>query len=156
MLKPQMGLSFVENNCMKFSFRRNVRPFEDSRKNLRAMGLIKGNVEEDVCFKGTGNYSNCNFCGVTLMCTTKVYVSLVLFPQFSYMFQDPFTGLLDQNFKTSSKKNPQFDIGGGVSSYKIIAFIYFIYYKSYFRTKKKVIGCGFVMLSIPVKQKKRR
>ena len=65
----------------------------------------------------TGNYSNCVFCGVTLMCTTKVNISDFLsLAKITYMLQDPLKGITEQTFKTLPEKNPQFTIGGGVSS----------------------------------------
>ena len=58
--------------CIVSSFRFLMNPFEDSRKNLSAMGLIKPKGEENVCIIRTGNYSTCQFCGVTQICTNKV------------------------------------------------------------------------------------
>ena len=96
------GSELCKNNCMKFYFRRTLWPFEDSRKNLRAMGLIEGNLEEDVCIKRTGNYSNCNFCGVTLMCTIKVYYVLFYSLSLATCFR-----ILYPAFWTKSSKHHQ-------------------------------------------------
>ena len=64
---------------IRLPFRLSLDQFEESRKNRSAMGLIERNSEEDVCITRAGNYSNCEFCGVTLMCTIKVNVSFIVF-----------------------------------------------------------------------------
>ena len=62
--------------CIVSSFRLGINQFEASRKNLSAMGLIKPKGEENVCISRTGNYTNCDFCGVTQICTNKVKLTL--------------------------------------------------------------------------------
>ena len=107
-----------KNDCIKFSLRFGLAPFEKSRKNLRALGLIKEKVE-DVCIMRSGNYSNCDLCGVTQICTLKVRL-LTMTYEILLRFQDPITGEFIQKFKTPLEKSPLYSIGDEVSISEII------------------------------------
>ena len=72
---PSSSRAFIgtENvDYLKTFFRLGLAHYEESRKNISTMGLIEGKADEDVCNTRRGNYSTCDFCGVTLMCTIKV------------------------------------------------------------------------------------
>ena len=56
---------------MEYKFRLSLGTFEAARRKLADKGLIDGE-EDKVCNDRAGNYSNCNMCGVTQMCTMKV------------------------------------------------------------------------------------
>jgi len=71
--------------------------FEDIRHSLYDKQLLKGKPPKKVCVQQTGNATNCDMCGVTEMCSTK----------------NIFTGLVKHEYKTSAKRRPQYDIGGG-------------------------------------------
>ena len=88
--------------------------FEEIRRNLIQGGLIKEELGETICKPRVGNYSTCEICGVTQICTFKVkYHAYNLHT--SLNFQDAVTGALTQRFKTPLEKNPLFSIGDKVS-----------------------------------------
>ena len=55
------------------NFRLAVSIFEENRRSLIIEGLMKGELGDQVCVKTVGrNYTNCDLCGVTQICTKKV------------------------------------------------------------------------------------
>ena len=55
------------------NFRLDVGIYEETRRSLIVQGLMKGELGEQVCLKTVGrNYTNCDLCGVTQICTKKV------------------------------------------------------------------------------------
>ena len=53
--------------------------YERVRQNLSVQGLIEEKYEGKVCKTRAGNYTTCEICGVTLMCTLKVIFSSEMF-----------------------------------------------------------------------------
>ena len=93
--------------------------FEKNRRSLIKQGLIKEELGEKVCIKRIGNYSNCDLCGVTQICTLKVRL-LTMTYEILLRFQDPITGEFIQKFKTPLEKSPLYSIGDEVSISEII------------------------------------
>ena len=49
-----------------------MKKFEDVRRDLIMKNLISAKLEKEVCTAGFGSMTNCDVCGVTLMCSIKV------------------------------------------------------------------------------------
>ena len=65
---------YFEWICLKWFniFRLSLKIYEDIRRNHIKKKLIDGKLGKRICKKQAGNYTNCNFCGVTQLCSKKV------------------------------------------------------------------------------------